>query len=242
MQLYPAIDLCNGHCVRLMKGDFAQQTQYHANPIEVAQDFINQGANWLHVVDLDAAKDPQQKQTQVIRDLLKANSVSLQLGGGIRDVAQIKEWLDLGVQRVIIGSQAVNNPSLVRDWLKAFGAEQIVLALDTRINEQNIAYVAAHGWQKLTQHKLMDLLDYYHTVNLRHLLCTDIDRDGTLQGPNTDLYQQLLQKFPKLQLQASGGIASLSDLQQLQKQQLPGAVIGRALYENKFTLREALQC
>lgn len=242
MQLYPAIDLRQGHCVRLMRGDFAQQTQYHHNPLEVAQDFIKQGADWLHVVDLDAAKDPQQRQTQIIRDLLQANVINLQLGGGIREAEQINDWLALGVQRVIIGSQAVNNPSLVRDWLKKFGAEQIVLALDVRLDIKNVPYVAAHGWQKLTQHKLIDLLNYYQTVNLRHLLCTDIDRDGTLSGPNTALYQQLLQLFPKIQLQASGGISSLADLQLLRTEQVHGAVIGRALYEGKFTFKEALQC
>jgi phosphoribosylformimino-5-aminoimidazole carboxamide ribotide isomerase len=240
MQIYPAIDLYNGKCVRLYQGKFNQQTVYD-EPIKVAEIYSLQGAKWLHVIDLDAAKDSSKNQLALVKQLLANNALNIQYGGGIRTAKQIEKLLNLKLARVIIGSMAVKEPKLVVDWLKVFGAEKIVLALDIK-NIADISYVATEGWQKLSNTTLFDLLDYYVEAGLIHLLCTDISRDGTLNGPNIELYSKILQKFPNLQLQASGGISSLKDLQNLKKFNVPGAIIGRALYEKKFSLTEALAC
>jgi phosphoribosylformimino-5-aminoimidazole carboxamide ribotide isomerase len=240
MQIYPAIDLYNGKCVRLYQGQFNQQTVYD-EPIKVAARYSTQGANWLHVIDLDAAKDSNKNQLTLVKQLITINALNIQYGGGIRTAKQIENLLNLKLTRVILGSMAVKNPKLVADWFKVFGAEKIVLALDIK-NKADKSYVATEGWQKLSNTTLFDLLDYYVDAGLKHLLCTDISRDGTLSGPNIELYSKILQKFPSLQLQASGGISSLKDIKELKKINVSGVIIGRALYEKKFNLTEALAC
>lgn len=239
MQIYPAIDLRQGKCIRLQQGKFEQPTEYSADPLAVAKDFLNQGAEWLHIVDLDAAKDPEQSQVKLIAELIKTTNLKIQVGGGIRSEAQIKNLLDLGAARVIIGSLAAKNSELVSGWLQKFGNDRVVIALDVQ-NHNDEFYVALQGWQQLSEYKLFDLLDYYAVNNLTHLLCTDISRDGMLTGPNFNLYQKIMRHLPKLQLQASGGISGLEDLKSLRQQSLSGVIIGRALYEKKFTLSEAL--
>lgn len=239
MQIYPAIDLRQGACVRLQQGKFEQQTQYSADPLVMAKEFVRQGAQWLHVVDLDAAKDPAQSQMDLIAALIKATPLKIQVGGGVRSEEQIKKLLDLGAARVIIGSLAAKNNLLVAEYLKKFGSDRIVIALDVQLQQEEF-YVALQGWQQTSQYKLFDLLAYYSLNNLQHLLCTDISRDGMLTGPNLSLYEKIIAKFSNLQLQASGGISCLRDLTQLRENSLSGVIVGRALYEKKFTLSEAL--
>lgn len=242
MIIYPAIDLRGGRVVRLTEGRFDQEKSYGDDPLAVAQDFAAAGAAWLHVVDLDGARDPARRQTAPVEKLVRDSGLRVQTGGGLRDESQIVALLAAGVQRVIVGSVAVKQPALVRSWLKQFGPERIILSPDVRLGDDGTPRVAAAGWQESTGVALDDFLNGFLAAGLVHILCTDISRDGKLTGPNTALYARLAQKFPSLQIQASGGVASLDDLRALKTTGAAGAIVGRALYEKKFTLREALAC
>ncbi len=242
MIIYPAIDLRGGRVVRLTEGKFDQEKSYGDDPLAVAQDFAAAGATWLHVVDLDGAKDPAKRQTALVEKIARGSGLRMQTGGGIRDESQIAALLAAGAQRVIVGSLAVRQPDLVLNWLMSFGPEKIILSPDVRIGADGIPRIAAAGWQETTGVALDDFLTGYLAVGLKHILCTDISRDGKLTGPNSALYAQLVKKFPSLQIQASGGVASLDDLRGLQATGSAGAIVGRALYEKKFTLQEALAC
>jgi phosphoribosylformimino-5-aminoimidazole carboxamide ribotide isomerase len=242
MIIYPAIDLRGGRVVRLNEGRFDQETAYGDNPLAVARGFASAGALWLHLVDLDGAKDPARRQTALVEKLAHESGLLVQTGGGIRDESQVEALLKAGAQRVIIGSLAVKNAGLVRSWLKLFGAGRIVLAPDVRLDPDGTPRVAAAGWQESTGLALDDFLADYLSAGLVHVLCTDISRDGRLTGPNAALYTRLARGFPALQLQASGGVSSLDDLRALRTSGVAGAIVGRALYERKFTLPEALAC
>lgn len=240
MIIYPAIDLRGGRVVRLTEGDFNREKSYGDDPVAVARGFAAAGATWLHVVDLDGARDPARRQTALVERLARESGLRVQTGGGIREEAQIAALLDAGAARVIVGSVAVKNPPLVREWLARFGFERIVLAPDVRIDADGTPRVAAAGWQESTGVALNELLAGYLSSRLAHVLCTDISRDGKLTGPNAALYSSLVQRFPALQIQASGGVSSLDDLRALRATGAAGAIVGRALYEGKFTLKEAL--
>ncbi|MFZ5494604.1 MAG: 1-(5-phosphoribosyl)-5-[(5-phosphoribosylamino)methylideneamino]imidazole-4-carboxamide isomerase [Verrucomicrobiota bacterium] len=240
--LYPAIDLRGGRVVRLTEGKFDQEKSYGDDPLAVARGFKAAGATWLHVVDLDGTKDPAKRQTPLVEQLARESGLRIQTGGGIRDAAQVAALLGAGVQRVIVGSLAVRQPALVRGWLSTFGPEKVVLSPDVRLDSAGVPRVAAAGWQETTRVALDDFLAGYLSAGLGHILCTDISRDGKLTGPNTALYATLVKKFPSLQIQASGGVSSLDDLRALKATGAAGAIVGRALYENKFTLQEALTC
>lgn len=240
MIIYPAIDLRGGRVVRLTEGKFDQEKSYGDDPLAVAQDFAASGATWLHVVDLDGAKDPAKRQTALVEKIARSSGLRMQTGGGIRDESQIAALLAAGAQRVIVGSLAAKQPELVRGWLKRFGAEKIILSPDVRLDADGTPRVAAAGWQESTGVALDDFLNGFLAAGLVHILCTDISRDGKLTGPNSALYSQLVKKFPTLQIQASGGVASLDDLRVLKTTGSAGAIVGRALYEKKFTLKEAL--
>ena len=242
MIIYPAIDLRGGRVVRLTEGRFDQEKTYGDDPVAVAREFAAAGATWLHLVDLDGAKDPSQRQTALVQKLAGESGLKVQTGGGIRETAQIESLLGAGAQRVIVGSLAVKEAARVRAWLDRFGGERIVLAPDVRLDQTGTPRIAAAGWQESTGVALDDFLAGYLPAGLVHILCTDISRDGRLTGPNTPLYAQLVKKFPSLQIQASGGVSSLDDLRALQTTGAAGAIVGRALYEKKFTLREALAC
>jgi phosphoribosylformimino-5-aminoimidazole carboxamide ribotide isomerase len=242
MIIYPAIDLRGGRVVRLTEGKFDQETSYGDDPLAVARDFAASGATWLHVVDLDGAKDPAKRQTALVEQLARGSGLRVQTGGGIRDESQITALLAAGAQRVIIGSLAARQPELVRGWLGKFGPGIIILSPDVRLDADGTPRVAAAGWQENTGLALDDFIGDYLAAGLVHILCTDISRDGRLAGPNTALYAQLVKKFPALQIQASGGVASLDDLRALRATGAAGAIVGRAFYEKKFTLREALAC
>ncbi len=242
MIVYPAIDLRGGQVVRLTEGRFDQEKNYGGDPLAVAKDFAAAGATWLHVVDLDGAKDPTKRQTALVQKLAGESGLRMQTGGGIREVAQVEALLGAGAQRVIVGSLAVKEPARVREWLGRFGGDRIVLAPDVRLDAKGTPRVAAAGWQESTGLALDDFLQAYLPAGLIHILCTDINRDGKLSGPNTALYARLVARFPSLQIQASGGVSSLDDLHALQSTGAAGAIVGRALYEKKFTLQEALAC
>jgi phosphoribosylformimino-5-aminoimidazole carboxamide ribotide isomerase len=242
MIIYPAIDLRGGRVVRLTEGRFDREKSYGDDPLAIARDFAVAGAQWLHVVDLDGAKDPAKRQTALVQKLAGESGLLVQTGGGIQEVAQIEALLGAGAQRVIVGSLAVKEPARVRAWLGRFGAERIILASDVRLDEAGTPRLAAAGWQESTRVALDDFLTGYLEAGLIHILCTDISRDGKLTGPNTALYAGLVKRFPTLQVQASGGVSSLDDLRALQTTGSAGAIVGRALYEKRFTLQEALAC
>ena len=242
MIIYPAIDLRGGRVVRLTAGRFDQETSYGDDPVAVARGFAAAGARWLHVVDLDGAKDPAQRQTALVARLARESGLAMQTGGGIRRAEQMQALLDAGAARVIIGSLAVSDPTLVAGWFERFGSERLVLALDARADTQGVFRLATAGWQQTSALTVAELVARYLPHGLRHVLCTDIGRDGKLTGPNTVLHVGLRTRFPAVQWQASGVVASLADLRGLKSAHLAGAIVGRALYENKFTLAEALTC
>ncbi|MBI3884426.1 MAG: 1-(5-phosphoribosyl)-5-[(5-phosphoribosylamino)methylideneamino]imidazole-4-carboxamide isomerase [Opitutae bacterium] len=242
MTIFPAIDLRGGRVVRLTEGRFDQEKSYGDDPLAVARGFADAGATWLHVVDLDGAKDPAKRQTALVARLVRASGLRIQTGGGIRTAAHVEALLARGAERVVIGSLAVTKPLLVARWLEKFGSEKLTLALDARADARGTFHLATAGWQETSALTAADLLVRFLPHGLRHVLCTDISRDGKLTGPNFALYAGLRARFPALQLQASGGVAALDDLRQLKSAHLAGAIIGRALYENRFTLAEALAC
>jgi phosphoribosylformimino-5-aminoimidazole carboxamide ribotide isomerase len=242
MIIYPAIDLRGGRVVRLTEGKFDQEKTYGTDPLAVARDFKDAGATWLHVVDLDGAKDPTRCQTALVQALARDSGLLVQTGGGIRDESQIATLLAAGARRVIVGSLAAKQPDLVRGWLAQFGPEHIILSPDVRLDADGTPRVAAAGWQESTGLALDDFLNGFLAAGLIHILCTDISRDGKLTGPNSALYAELVKKFPALRIQASGGVSSLADLRLLRTTGSAGAIVGRALYEKRFTLQEALAC
>lgn len=240
--IIPAIDLINGQVVRLYQGDYQQKTQYQENPIELFSSYVEQGAEQLHLVDLDGAKDSQQRQLPLIRQLLAQTKAPVQVGGGVRREQDVVELLEAGANRVVIGSCAVNQPELVLRWFERYGAERIVLALDVNIDSQGQRYIAVAGWQQSSGITIEALLERYLPVGLSHVLCTDISKDGTLTGSNVALYQDLCQRYPSIAFQASGGIGCLADIQALPDSGVKGVILGRSLLEEKFTLPQALEC
>ena len=230
MQLIPAIDLREGRCVRLLQGDFARETRYEFDPEELARRYRDIGAAWLHVVDLDGAATGTPANLPLLERIARATDLQVQLGGGIRDRAALLAALD-SVDRVVIGSLAVTRPGLVADWLAEFGAERIVLALDVKLDEDGLPRVATHGWRETAATSLWSALDAYAVGTVKHVLCTDIARDGALAGPNCDLYRDCVGRRPDLDWQASGGVRGAADLESLAATGARGAISGKALLE-----------
>ncbi|MDO6693259.1 1-(5-phosphoribosyl)-5-[(5-phosphoribosylamino)methylideneamino]imidazole-4-carboxamide isomerase [Aliiglaciecola sp. 3_MG-2023] len=240
--IIPAIDLIDGAVVRLYQGDYDQKTQYKLDPVEVVHNYADQGAKWLHIVDLTGAKDTNKRQLELIKRMVDTQRMQFQAGGGIRSEADVAQLLEIGVKRIVIGSLAVKQPQTVKQWVTKYGSESIVLALDVNIDENGNKYIATHGWQESSGVALEGLLDDFLSVGAKHVLCTDISRDGTLQGANHQLYTEMKQRFPNVVWQASGGIGSLADIEALKPSHVDGVILGRALLEGKFTLEEAIQC
>lgn len=238
MKIIPAIDLYEGRCVRLSQGKFDAMTQYSDQPLTVAQSFAQSGCQWLHLVDLCGAKDPQQRQLKLIEQIVSQCQLQVQVGGGIRTQTEIDDLFAHGATRIVLGTTAITQTENVKQWLLHYGPERIVVALDVNIQDDGIPYVASHGWQQMHSHSLFSVIDQYPL--LQHLLCTDIKRDGELCGPNFSLYEQILAHYPKLALQASGGISHLQHIQKLKQIGVAGSVLGRALYENQLSLSEVM--
>jgi phosphoribosylformimino-5-aminoimidazole carboxamide ribotide isomerase len=240
MEIYPAIDLMDGKCVRLNEGDYNARTDYNIEPLAVATLYKAAGARWLHLVDLDGAKDPAARQKATIAALVEKSALLIQTGGGVRSATDADELLALGVARVIIGSLCVKEPETVMAILDKHGPEKIVLALDVRGDFDKGFFVATAGWQNTSTTKIEDILRHYHG-RANHILCTDISKDGKLKGPNVALYKHLCEQYADMQFMASGGVATLADLADLKSSGAAGAIIGKALYEKRFTLQEALR-
>ena len=240
--MIPAIDLINGQVVRLFQGDYQQKTNYQYTVQERQQAYSEAGATVMHFVDLDGAKDSTKRQLSTLKTVMNHPSMIIQVGGGIRCEDDVKQLLDLGVNRVVIGSLAIKEPELVLEWLKTYGGEKIVLALDIKIDENGNKTLPTHGWIKDSGVNLEDLLDAYINAGIKHILCTDISKDGTLTGSNVALYSELCQKYPSIAWQASGGIGCLDDIKALIPTGVSGVILGRSLLEGKFTLEEAIAC
>ncbi|MCJ8322109.1 MAG: 1-(5-phosphoribosyl)-5-[(5-phosphoribosylamino)methylideneamino]imidazole-4-carboxamide isomerase [Colwellia sp.] len=240
--MIPAIDLIGGEVVRLFQGDYNQKTNYKYTVQERQQTYSDAGATVMHFVDLDGAKDSTKRQLSTLKTVMNHPSMIIQVGGGIRCEDDVKQLLDLGVNRVVIGSLAIKNPELVLEWLETYGGEKIVLALDIKIDEQGNKTLPTHGWIEDSGVNLEDLLDVYIDAGIKHILCTDISKDGTLTGSNVSLYSELCQKYPSIAWQASGGIGSLEDIKSLIPTGVSGVILGRSLLEGKFTLEEAIAC
>jgi phosphoribosylformimino-5-aminoimidazole carboxamide ribotide isomerase len=238
--IYPAIDLKDGHCVRLMHGDFDRATLYQDDPFEQLAVFEEAGTTWLHVVDLDGAKVGKPVQHGLIGNLAAAATAHIQTGGGVRERDDVESLLDVGAARVVIGSAAVQRPADVRRWIEKFDPDRVCLALDVRTREDGGWEVTVRGWQEGSGLTLERALDLYPEGTARHVLITDVSRDGAMTGPNVELLSRIVEMRPDLRIQASGGVAAISDLHKLREIGAAGAIVGRALYEGKFTLDEAL--
>jgi phosphoribosylformimino-5-aminoimidazole carboxamide ribotide isomerase len=238
MLLIPSIDLRAGECVRLRKGDFAAETRYPLEPQQLLQRYHALGASWLHVVDLDGARDGQLGNSAVIGSLASQAAVHLQVGGGVRSMEVIDALLQAGVERVVVGSAAAERPGEVGGWLHRYGCERICLAFDVRLDAQGVPRLKTRGWQQQTTLSLWDALAHFVDAALKHVLCTDVDRDGMLAGPNLALYTQALRRFPHIHWQASGGIASGSDLRALATLGVAAAISGKALLEERIAREE----
>ncbi|MGM3160505.1 1-(5-phosphoribosyl)-5-[(5-phosphoribosylamino)methylideneamino]imidazole-4-carboxamide isomerase [Dickeya undicola] len=240
--IIPALDLIDGQVVRLHQGDYGQQRQYGSDPLPRLQDYQQQGAQVLHLVDLTGAKDPAARQIPLLKTLLAGVSVPVQVGGGIRTEQDVDALLAAGASRVVIGSTAVKQPEQVQQWFTRYGAEALVLALDVRIDANGVKNIAISGWQENSGITLEQTVERYLPFGLKHVLCTDISRDGTLQGSNVALYREISTRYPQVAFQASGGIGSLADIAALRGSGVQGVIVGRALLEGKFNVTEAISC
>lgn len=241
MTVYPAIDVRGGQVVRLRQGDYAQETRYPSDPLSLAARYRNDGAEWLHLVDLDAARAGGYTLLALLRQIVDTTGLAIQTGGGVRCADDVQRLLDAGARRVVVGSLAVTSPSTVAGWLDRFGAESITIALDTRFGDGRWQ-LPVHGWTAGSDAELLGTLQTYAGSGMRHLLCTDIGRDGMLSGPNLALYGLLRQQYPALALQASGGVRDAGDLLQLRRIGVAGVVTGKALLDGRLELQEALRC
>lgn len=241
-QHYPAIDVRGGRVVRLAQGDYARETRYGDDPLAIVRGYAEQGAGWLHLVDLDAARAGGYTLAPLLGDIVATTSLKVQTGGGVRSRDDVARILDAGAARVVIGSLAVRHAASVIDWLDEFGSERITVALDTRQDAAGIWRLPVHGWTESAEETLDDLAQRYADAGLIHLLSTDIARDGMLSGPNLDLYRHLCSIAPGLRVQASGGVRALEDVAVARAVGCGGIVLGRALLEGRFALPEALAC
>lgn len=237
VQLYPAIDMKDGKCVRLYQGDYNQQTVYGDSPFDMAKSFVGQGADWIHLVDLDGAKDGTKPHAEYVFRIKDELGVSVQIGGGIRSIEDAAFYLDRGVDRVIIGSLAVKQPELVEEMLKRYGGDRIVLGLDAKDG-----FVATHGWLETSELTASEVGKRFAAVGAKHIVFTDIAMDGTLSGPNLQATRELADATG-LQVIVSGGISSLDDIRavklQAEDSTIAGVIVGKAIYSGRFTVEEA---
>ena len=241
MQFIPAIDLLHGDVVRLRHGDFNDCKHYDVTATRLAKSYASAGARWLHVVDLAASRDGHSTDPEALMRLLGQATQSVQTGGGVRTAEDIRKRLGHGADRVVIGTICVAETARFVGWLNEFGADHIVSALDVTFDAGGVPWPRIHGWTQGGERTLWDLLDELTGNGLKHLLCTDISKDGALSGPNLGLYRQLAKRYPELEVQASGGVSGLHDLRQLQTTGAAAVITGKALLEGCFTIEEALE-
>jgi len=241
MRIIPAIDLLDGSCVRLLHGDFNNCKVYDVDAARLASNYASEGAEWLHVVDLAASRDGEDADIRPLLRLLDSAPQSVQTGGGVRSEFDVSTRLDHGASRVVVGSLCVTQAERFAGWLETFGRENLVAALDVKIDRAGVPWPRTHGWTQGSGQTLWQLLDFYSDRGLKHLLCTDIGKDGAMTGPNHGLYQEITRRYPTLVVQASGGVSGLRDLQQLANTGVDSAITGKALLEGCFTVAEAVE-
>ncbi|GAA4868340.1 1-(5-phosphoribosyl)-5-[(5-phosphoribosylamino)methylideneamino]imidazole-4-carboxamide isomerase [Luteimonas vadosa] len=239
--VYPAIDVREGRVVRLAQGDYARETRYAEDPFELASRYAAAGAEWLHLVDLDAARRGGYTLLPLLDRIKRETSLQVQTGGGIRAHADLRRLLDAGADRVVVGSMAVDARGEVANWITRHGPERIAVALDARCAADGRWWPAAHGWTRSASITLADLVRYFARAGLRHLLCTDIARDGMLAGPNLDLYALVEGWAPNLCVQASGGVRDADDIRAAKANGCAGIVLGKALLDGRLALPQALR-
>lgn len=232
IELIPAIDIIDGQCVRLTKGDYDKKTVY-GKPLEMAKEFERLSFNRLHVVDLDGAKSKHVVNDSVLRDITANTKLTVDFGGGIKTDDDIEKAFSAGASMVTIGSIAVTNPELFMGWLEKYGAERIILGADVRNGK-----ISINGWKEDSTEDLLPFLKKYIDAGVRNVLCTEISKDGTLQGPAIELYKTVMETYPQLHLIASGGVSCIDDIKALDEAGIPAVVFGKAIYEGKIDLRE----
>ena len=232
IELIPAIDIIEGQCVRLTKGDYDQKTVY-GNPLEMAQEFERIGFRRLHMVDLDGAKSKHIVNDEVLNRITKATNLIVDFGGGIKTDEDIRKAFDNGASMVTVGSIAVTHPELFLSWVEQYGAERLILGADVRNGK-----ISINGWKEDSTEDLLPFLRRYIDAGVRNVLCTEISKDGTLQGPAIELYQRVMKEDPELHLIASGGVSSIEDIKSLDAAGIPAVVFGKAIYEGKINLQE----
>ena len=233
IELIPAIDLIDGKCVRLTKGDYDQKTIYNEDPVSQAMEFQRLGFRRLHIVDLDGAKSKHIVNDAVLKAITQATDLIVDFGGGIKSTEDIEKAFMAGAHMVTIGSVAVTEPELFMGWLRKYGAEKIILGADVRNG-----MVSINGWKEDSSEALLPFLEKYVSAGVRNVLCTEISKDGTLAGPATELYRKVMAQYPHLHLIASGGVSSNADIQQLDENGIPAVVFGKAYYEGKIDIKE----
>ena len=234
MLIYPAIDLYEGKAVRLYKGDYAQMTVYNENPVAVAEDFVKSGAQWIHMVDLEGAKVGTTPNLDTICRLKKQTGLRCQVGGGIRSMDTVRAYLDAGIDRVILGTAAVANPEFAKQAVDIYG-DRIAIGVDIRDG-----YVAVKGWTEKSTLEAFSFCKVMEDIGIRTLICTDISRDGAMQGPNDELYRRLSAEL-RMQIIASGGVSCMDDISRLEKLGIHGAIVGKAYYTGAIDLRQAIE-
>ena len=234
IELIPAIDIIDGQCVRLTKGDYAQKTVY-GNPLDMAQEFEVLGFHRLHVVDLDGAKAKHIVNGQVLHDITTATRLTVDFGGGIKSEEDIELAFQNGAAMVTVGSVAVTHPELFLSWVKRYGAERMILGADVRHGK-----ISINGWKEDSEEDLLPFLRRYVEAGVTNVLCTEISKDGTLQGPAIELYRSIMAEYPTLHLIASGGVSCIDDIRALEAAGIPAVVFGKAIYEGKIDLKELI--
>lgn len=233
IELIPAIDLIGGQCVRLTKGDYDCRKVYSDNPVEVAHHFEKIGFKRLHIVDLDGAKSKHVVNIDVLRAITSQTSLCIDFGGGIKTDDDLKKVFDAGADMVTVGSVAVTEPMLFMRWLETYGADKLILGADVRHGR-----VSINGWMEDSSEELLSFLKKYVDMGVQNVLCTEISKDGTMQGPATNLYRQIMEAYPQLHLIASGGVSCNEDIKELEANGIPSVVFGKAFYEGKIRIEE----
>ncbi len=234
MNIFPAIDLIDGKAVRLLNGDYNKKTVYNDNPIEVVRDLKRQGAEFLHLVDLDGAKSGSTDNFEIIKKIAEQSGIFTEIGGGIRDIETVDRYLAAGVNRVILGTAAVTNPEFLEAALKKYG-DKIAVGVDIKDG-----FVAIKGWFEISEYSLLDFCEKMQKMGVKYLICTDISKDGAMKGTNIELYKELSEKF-SMNITASGGVSAIEDIVNLRRLNLYGAIIGKAYYTGAIDLREAIR-
>lgn len=236
IELIPAIDIINGQCVRLTKGDYKQKKVYHDDPVAVAKDFEALGFRRLHIVDLDGAKSKHIVNDAVLRGITSATSLTVDFGGGIKTEEDIEKAFEAGAAMVTIGSVAVTDPDLFIGWLKKYGPEKLILGADVRNG-----MISINGWKEDSSEPLLPFLRKYIDAGVVNVLCTEISKDGTLQGPAVALYKEVMANYPQLHLIASGGVSRQEDIDELEREGIPAVVFGKAIYEGRIDLKSLIR-